>query len=88
VVCGPGQHAGELRPSHACLELHGLLLGLGDERFVVLFCGELEELFRVDDLLGQRLDDVDFFDDRRALPERYLRFGLVVPEPGFARELV
>jgi hypothetical protein len=88
VIGRPREHARELRFANAFRERARLAVEVGEERLVVLRRGELEELFRVSDVLGQRLGELDLLDQGRAAAQRGLGPGLVVPEPGFARELI
>jgi hypothetical protein len=59
-----------------------------DERLVLLFGGKLEELGRFIDLFREGGCQLYFLEQRRSLPENRLSLALVIPKPGFARDLV
>ncbi len=88
VIRGSRQHARELGAPHALRQGLGLLVELGEQPLVVFLRRELEELDRLSDILRQRGRKLDFFDQPGTLAQDRLSLVLVVPETGFARDLI
>jgi hypothetical protein len=61
---------------------------LGDQAFVALLRGELEQLDRVRDFLREPGRELYFLDETGALPQDRLGLVLVVPKTGLTRDLI